>query len=385
MQPKKRLLLSLLIVAALAQGPAVLRAGDRYYDADMGFSLQFPDGWAVEEHFMGTDVAAYSPDPATRLTVNVVTEELPGEVTLDEYFEVSVTAVGSVFEGFVVHEHGQTTLSGTPARWLVYSYGSGQVAFKALAYLMVANNTGFTLTCGSRPETFTQGRPTLERIAGTFRIEARERNGAQIPAQITLPEIAVTIPEPAPTETTPQPYTALPTAPDGKSFTIAIEQDGQPIQVVDHTARLRKKPFVLVFKFRARDSVLVNASMNPQSYEAARVGAPLKDIAGFGAAGLIEGMNNMEQEVILSDTDYQYWFYDSPSINRFDKTSEDGGSIVCRRTIAKVFLSDKQRSLPIERFTGEALYLVLIKATRPNLYVESREYQREYLKLLFGD
>ena len=198
------------------------------------------------------------------------------------------------------------------------------------------------------------------------------------------PEITVrTQPEPVPSP--PQPRTSLPPAPAGNAFTIAIEQDGQPVQVIDHTARLRKKPFVLVFTFRAPDGVLVNASVNPQSYEAARAASPLKEIVGFGSVGLVEGTRNTEQEIILSDTDYHYWFYSTPSINRFDKTSEEGGLIVCHRTVAKIFLSVKQRSLPIERFAGEALYLVLIKADRPNQFVESREYQREYLKLLFGE
>ena len=334
MKPKKRLLLSLLIMMALAQCSVVLHAGERYYSADKGFSLQFPAGWVVEEHFMGTEVAAYLPDPATRLTVNVVTEDLPGEITLDEYFDVSVS-IGSMFENFVEYERGQATLNGIPARWLLYSYGSGQVSFKALAYLMVSGNTGFVLTCGSIPETFAQNRPVLEQIAGTFRLEARGQNESQAPRS-TLPEITVRTPEPAPRGTAAAANVSA-HAPAEKPFTIGLEQDGQPIQVVDHTARLGKKPFALVITFRAPDSVLVNASANPQSYEAARAGTPLERIAGFGSAGLIEGARNTEQEVILSDTDYQYWFYSTPSVNRFDKTREEGGSIVCRRTIARIF------------------------------------------------
>ena len=238
-------------------------------------------------------------------------------------------AIKSMLENFVEYERGQIALNGTPARWLLYSYASGQVSFKALAYLMVSGNTGFVLTCGSTPETFAQNRPVLEQIAGTFRLEARGQNESQAPRN-TLPEITVRTPEPAPTEAPPQPRTSPPIAPVEKPFTIALEQDGQPVQVVDHAARLGKKPFTLVFMFRAPDSVLVNASANPQSYEAARAGTPLERIGGFGSAGLIEGARNTDQEVILSDTDYQYWFYSTPSMNRFDKTREEGGLIVCR-------------------------------------------------------
>ena len=93
MQSKRRLLLSLLIVMVSALCPVVLHAGDRYANAEKGFSLEFPAGWVIQEHFMGTQVAAYSTDPAARLTANVIAEDLPEGITLDEYFGVSVAMV----------------------------------------------------------------------------------------------------------------------------------------------------------------------------------------------------------------------------------------------------------------------------------------------------
>jgi len=167
---------------------------------------------------------------------------------------------------------------------------------------------------------------------------------------------------------------------EGKFFTVAIEQDGRCVGLVNNRARLDKKPFTVILTFSMSDGVMVNASTSPSLLKAVQAGRSVQEILPIPIRGLPEYLGNLQQQIFITDKGYNYWYRIGDN-HRFDDVTESKGRFVCRRRIANVHMEGATALIPIGSLNASALHLVFVKTI---LQAKQRvPKQTEYLTLVF--
>lgn len=366
-----------LLATILASVSCLCTAEELIHNAESGYSLTIPDGWSVGRDILGADVVATLETGGVPLVTNVVTESLPAGISLEEYFAASLELVGLFLPGYEEHDRGRETLNGIPALWLIYSWDMDGTRFKNLAYLMAQAGMGYVLTFTAASDDFDAALPVFRSIAASFRFDAATVHGESRP-EIHIPRAHLEEPE------SPRPAAVPAKAAD--AFSVAVEQDGRRVEIVDHEVILKKAPFALIITFSGPDTIMVNASEYPDSFELAATGSPLNELPGFTSlffAPYTEGAFNADKVLLLSKTAPQYWFYNTPTFHRFDGIENVNGRLACRRTIAALYLEEERQTVPIEKFSGDTLYFVFVKAARPRATMPDCEFHRECIKISF--
>lgn len=165
---------------------------------------------------------------------------------------------------------------------------------------------------------------------------------------------------------------------------VYLEQDGRIINIINDTAEISKKQFRFVFNFRQPDSVLLNASFDPGSYESARIGSPLKQIPGFQNTGIAEELFNAEYFMFISDNSPNYWYYSDDSDSRFDSVTKDENGYTCRRTVSSLIdLEGKAEKQDIVKIKQDTIYIVIVMIEWNADFTSMIERSRRYLKIKF--
>lgn len=165
---------------------------------------------------------------------------------------------------------------------------------------------------------------------------------------------------------------------------VYLEQDGRIINIINDTAEISKKQFRFVFNFRQPDSVLLNASFNPASYDSARNGAPLEQIPGFQNTGIAEELFNAEYFMFISDNSPNYWYYSDDSDSRFDSVTKDENGYTCRRTVSSfIDLEGKAEKQDIMKIKQDTIYIVIAMIEWNADFTRMIERSRRYLKIKF--
>lgn len=173
-----------------------------------------------------------------------------------------------------------------------------------------------------------------------------------------------------------------------KHFAIEIMQDGKEIPIRGHYVKLKKKPFTLiVYLTDKKDSnILVNASFDPGSFENARTGKNINEIAGFEETGMAEESMNKDRTLMISKSAPHYWYYESYKDHRFNGITRMNGELKCRRTVEKIMIRDTTREyVDIEKINQNEIYFVFMKAKWNKDFTKRTELQRDYLKIMFVD
>lgn len=170
-----------------------------------------------------------------------------------------------------------------------------------------------------------------------------------------------------------------------KSFIdLYIEQDGRIINIIDDAAMITRKEFRFVFNFSQPDSVLLNASFNPDSFDSARSGIPLAEISGFINNGIAEELFNSEHTMFISDDSPNYWYYSDDSDSRFDSTVKDENGYTCRRTVSSfIDLDGRSEIQDISRMQHEVIYIVVTMIEWNDDFSKMIERSRRYFKIQF--
>jgi hypothetical protein len=158
-----------------APGDGASPLGGRYTDDEAAFSLEYPDGWIVEEV---TDqpavlVALFQRQSASdgfAENVNVLLEELPAGVTLDEYTSANRTNLERAFTNFQVLEEEQQSIGEAPAFWIRYDADQQGRRLSFLQAWLVDGERGFVLSYTGQGEEFDAFRPDAEAIFRSFRL-----------------------------------------------------------------------------------------------------------------------------------------------------------------------------------------------------------------------
>jgi hypothetical protein len=145
-----------------------------YTEQADGFAISLPPDWTKTGLDLGAAIkfqAASKTGPAAfPANLNVVSQDLPVELSLDDYVELSISQIATAFDGVTGLKHERVALPGIgDAEKVEYHFNTkAGVAIAALQYVFLRNMTGYVLTFGTVPEDETSSRPTFEGIAQTF-------------------------------------------------------------------------------------------------------------------------------------------------------------------------------------------------------------------------
>ena len=121
------LLLVLLAAAPLvgcqqepAQEPPMASAAETYTNSEYGFSVEYPEGWGMEEGLMGSVVMFAGPsvlDSAYLVNINLLVEQLPEspKTTLEEYCSLTELYLKEGLADYAKIEESSIEISGLPA------------------------------------------------------------------------------------------------------------------------------------------------------------------------------------------------------------------------------------------------------------------------------
>ncbi|MBS3821692.1 MAG: hypothetical protein GVY16_08465 [Planctomycetes bacterium] len=175
--------------------------------------------------------------------------------------------------------------------------------------------------------------------------------------------------------------------PEPVYFTMGVEQDGQRIPVRDHTVRIRRAPFRLVFYFEEMGSMLVDASLEPDKGRALQKGANLHTIFPPGAS-VAEHLQNPERSLYIGGPGYHNWLYLGPKTHRFDPGAVHklgARGFICRRTVEKLVDTKAGKVIPLDELQADRLYLGFVQTQRVPGSDGRYELQRDWLTIEFLD
>lgn len=166
-------------------------------------------------------------------------------------------------------------------------------------------------------------------------------------------------------------------------FDVSIVQDGRTLVAVDGQVKLKKRPFQVVIRMRQKGAVQLNASTDPELFQAARSGGSVAAVIPLAGTGMAENDFNPDRDLMLSNSGYHYLHHMGPESHRFDSVRPDGTGFVCTRSVDALRGLEAGEGLPVAKFAGEVLYLVLIKSRFNPDTMNSVAEQVEPLALVF--
>jgi hypothetical protein len=173
--------------------------------------------------------------------------------------------------------------------------------------------------------------------------------------------------------------------PEPVYFTMGVEQDGQRIPVRDHTVRIRRAPFRLVFYFEEMGSMLVDASLQPDTVRALQQGANVNSLFPPGAS-VAEELQNPERSLYIGGPGYHNWLYLGPRTHRFDPNAVHklgARGFICRRTVEKLVDAQAGKVIPLNEVQADRLYLGFVQTQRVPGSANRSELQRDWLIVEF--
>ncbi len=174
----KKLLLLILSATLLTTACGTPKEEGRYYHPEKDFSIELPAEWETQEGFMGTDLVGLSkltsPEDIFAENITLIGVELPAvmDLTLDQYFDMNMSATGAVLQNYELIETDLTTINEIETKWGQYTYEMSGIKVKAIAYLFKDEKMGYMINFASTAEEFTDHIALFEEIAHTFRIES---------------------------------------------------------------------------------------------------------------------------------------------------------------------------------------------------------------------
>jgi len=166
---------------------------------------------------------------------------------------------------------------------------------------------------------------------------------------------------------------------------ISVIQNNIEIPIKEDTVELRRNSFSILIKFKKPDSVLVNASFSPETYNNSQYGNAINELTGFRNAPIAEELFNKNRILYVSKSVPGIWYYTNESDHRFNNIVIDGSTIICQRDIKKIInLDEKNSENDIIDFEKDNIFLVFIKTRWSEDFTREVEISRRVLKINFS-
>lgn len=149
------------------------RTGDRTYtNEEIGFAIDIPSEWAVEENMMGVVMVALAPierGANYRHNFNITYENLPGNFSLNQYFQAGQRHLRREFPDYELNSRRMVQYQREMMR-ADANYTVEGIRVRSLQFATLAGNRAYVITFATLPEHFHEVEPLFERAISTFRL-----------------------------------------------------------------------------------------------------------------------------------------------------------------------------------------------------------------------
>jgi hypothetical protein len=159
-----------------------------------------------------------------------------------------------------------------------------------------------------------------------------------------------------------------------KAISIRLLQHGVEVLPQNGIVLLDKKPFSIEVKLTNVEGVYLYAGFTDSIYRTEHH-EPIPGYADLADMAMAEDEFNKDQELLISNEGWSYWFYDhSMNWHRFDKTINivDSETVIATKTIRQFNLIEAHKLVKTER-VAQPLYLFFV-AMEPG--AENKELER---------
>lgn len=117
-----------------------------YSNRSAGISIQYPSSWQKQERIAG-GIVSFNVSGVPEMFFTVApAEKLPGTISLEDYSQGAVSGIQQQLTDFKLNNSTNSTLSGYPAKKLVYTYKDNNLTpSKGMLQLTLVNGTGYGL------------------------------------------------------------------------------------------------------------------------------------------------------------------------------------------------------------------------------------------------
>lgn len=147
-----------------------------YQNKEKSFTIAFPKNWDRKENIGGAAVMATSPeDPANkdalRAQVAVVVDELPLEITAEEFAKASALEGSKRFKEFKVLDRTPVTAGKLSAYRLIVSHRMGEAAMRVITLYFVNGKRGYAINCVASADQADRFASYFETICRRFKLD----------------------------------------------------------------------------------------------------------------------------------------------------------------------------------------------------------------------
>lgn len=146
----------------------------------------------------------------------------------------------------------------------------------------------------------------------------------------------------------------------GKKVSVRIIQDSAVYPVAGQEITLRKEPFKIVVTLSGMEGIYLYAGFTDSIYRL-QENEKIPGFKDLPAMAMAETSFNKDQELIISDDGWAYWFYDKElDWHRFDKdVLVTADSIKGTKTIKQFYFPEPEHTVAV-RDIGQPLYLFFV-------------------------
>lgn len=145
-----------------------------YENSDLGFSLQYPSEWSKAESFSPPSVSFQS--PRTSITdqapesIAITTELITSGISLESYSDSALNLLREQFPSIGLIEITNSTLSGYPAKQVIYTYSMDGIELQNLQIWTLVDNMVYAVTYGGIVDEFDDSLDIVNNLIKSFQI-----------------------------------------------------------------------------------------------------------------------------------------------------------------------------------------------------------------------
>lgn len=171
-----------------------------------------------------------------------------------------------------------------------------------------------------------------------------------------------------------------PTPINTKTPLIQIEQKGKLITHTNNVFSLNKDKFNIIFNLPEPMGLLINSSFNKEALKLASENGIIAEPLNIPGIGLAEGLLNDRNEIFITNTGANYWFYNDEDTHRFNTVTKTDSFYRCTRTIENINDLDTKINIKVKNINSPIYIIVLGKNKQTDNFEINRYLTLEWIK-----
>jgi hypothetical protein len=153
---------------------ALLDGYELYTSNDYNFAIQYPAGWEFQEDAFGSHVMFFTPqteEDQFRENIGVITEVLPTDMTVDEYYDEAKVHLMDFISDFEEVANTNITIAGEAGKKVQYLGSQGTYQLKRQQIFFIKDKVTYVVTYTAMADTFDEYVDVVDEMIGTMTIK----------------------------------------------------------------------------------------------------------------------------------------------------------------------------------------------------------------------